>query len=824
MTSDPPSRGTRLQALSWAGPWVAVASLWWWAGMGISWALFLAALGWTVGVVGGATRRGPWARAAAIVTLVGILAGFHAERQVGQVLSAWESYWDRRVDEVGELLSDELDRRQLDGEAAADALIALRSGAAGPVRGEDVSALRRRYRSAALALYDPDGTLVAWDGTHRGKVPEAVQRGQRRQSYRDLPLFGYLYLTSMGEDGSVAVAAYLLRAALPEGLGADMGDLATRFYGETGERIRITEEDPGLAEAVWDLALDEDRLLSVVLETPEPEVRADTIRKRWAVLLSVVAGVSWLLLAVGGPFSLGRAVTAASVLAVAAAFVPVGEWSVLATLFDPSSYDVPGPGTLELGRLALLAAAGFAVVGVVPRARVELPPWVVGAVVAVSYPTLLFAAHAGLSDGLLAQGRAPWVVFQFASSAVLALVVGILLSHRRSHAGSMRVLVGAVLLSCVLAGLVGLRVGVAGGASVLWSLAWGLPAAGAAWGLGALSGWRRSVVGWATAIVLGSTAAIPVAWGQRVDTRLDDAVRRLERLTAVENVELEDRLLDFARVADSLDAAGAEDVSILYEGWRLSGLAGLGYPVWLQIERRDGSPGEGLRIGVAEIEPQPYQELLAQGRRAGGAQLAQLDRDDARYILTAELSEDRMVGAVAPPFPETSGRSAMGTLLKGVRDADMEALSVLRLPEEDRAPPGGLELVRTDEGWRSQVGLRFSNGPQYVAHYTVELPGVTLAIARATLLVAANLAILLAFWLLGRALSGDVGGQRPRFPSSAISFRARVTLALFGFFALANTLFGTVAYRTLAQASHRSAEVIAERVVEDAAKIGRAHV
>ncbi|MDX1647605.1 MAG: ATP-binding protein, partial [Longimicrobiales bacterium] len=275
--------------------------------------------------------------------------------------------------------------------------------------------------------------------------------------------------------------------------------------------------------------------------------------------------------------------------------------------------------------------------------------------------------------------------------------------------------------------------------------------------------------------------------------------------------------LDLARVADSLDAMGAEDVSILYEGWRLSGLADLGYPVWLQIEQRDGSPGEGLRIGVAEIEPQPYQELLAQGRRSGGARLAQLDRDDARYILTAELSGDRMMGAVAPPFPETSGRSAMGTLLKGVRDADLEALSVLRLPDDEAAPVGGVELVRTREGWRAQVGLRFSNGPQYVAHYSLELPGVTLAVARATLLTGANLLVLLTFWLLGRALSGDVGGRRPRFPAFAISFRARVTLALFGFFALANALFGTVAYRTLAQASHRSAEVIAERVVEDAA-------
>jgi hypothetical protein len=62
-----------------------------------------------------------------------------------------------------------------------------------------------------------------------------------------------------------------------------------------------------------------------------------------------------------------------------------------------------------------------------------------------------------------------------------------------------------------------------------------------------------------------------------------------------------------------------------------------------------------------------------------------------------------------------------------------------------------------------------------------------------------------------------MGRRSLSFSGLTISFRGRVTLALFGFFALANALFGTVAYSTLTQASRRSAQVIAERVVEDAA-------
>lgn len=752
-----------------------------------------------------------------MLTVLGILVGFYAERQVSEVLVDWDGYWTRRVDQVGDLLSDELDRRQADGEAAADALISIWTDPERSPDPADVSDLRRRYRSSALGLYDATGNLVAWNGTHRGKVPEGVQRGDRRQSYRDLPLFGYLYLTSRGPDGSVAVAAYLLRAALPEGLGADMGDLASRFYESTGERIRITQEDPGEAEAVWDLALDEDRLLSVVLERPEREERAHTVRMRWAMGVSLLAGISWLLCAVGGPFTLWEATAAAAALVGAAAWIPLGEWSSMGVLFDPGSFDLAGPGTLELGRLALLVVAIFALVGVARRVRLSLSPWVVGLVVAVTYPALLFWLQASLAPSLLARGRPEWVVYDFACSALLSLIAGIALAHTGKVEGSARAMALAVAVAVVLAVVAGVQVALSGSASLLWSVAWALPVGLAAWGVPAWSGWRRSVLGWTVAIVLGSTATMPVAWGQRVEARLEDGVRRLRSLAAVEDVQLEDRLIDFARIADSLDAAGAEDVSILYDGWRLSGLADLGHPVWLQIELRDGSPGEGLRIGVVDVEPQPYQELLAQGRRAGGTRLVQLDQDDARYILTTSLTEDRMVGVVAPPFPETSGRSAMGTLLKGVRDADLEALTVLPLSDEEAAPEGGVELIRTRDGWRAEIGLSFSNGPQYLAHYTVDLPGIPLAVARATLLAVANLVVLLAFWILGRALSGDMGREGLKLSGLVISFRARVTLALFGFFALANALFGTVAYRTLAQASHRSAEVIAERVVEDAA-------
>ena len=113
--------------------------------------------------------------------------------------------------------------------------------------------------------------------------------------------------------------------------------------------------------------------------------------------------------------------------------------------------------------------------------------------------------------------------------------------------------------------------------------------------------------------------------------------------------------------------------------------------------------------------------------------------------------------------------------------------------------------------------MQFSTGPAYRARYSVELPQTLLAVARVSLLTVLNLLLFLSFWFAGRVLLGEAAREKIEISRLVISFRARVTIALFGFFTLANALFGTVAFRTLDEASRRSAQVIAERVVEDAA-------
>ncbi len=812
-----PDRAAVVRTLGWIGPWLTVAALAVWTGGESTQPLLVAVVALIGTVVFGPRHRGlPWGIGSSLL-VVGILVGFGAERQVSLVLSDWEGYWMERVSEFGDLLSDELDRRQLAGEAASDELIARWVEGAPSIDVSVLKEIRSRHGSSALALYDPEGGLVAWDGTHRGKVPESVQSGLRRQAYRDLPLFGYLYLTSRAPDGSVAVAAYLLRAALPEGLGADMDDLAARFYRETGERVRITEDEPGVAEAVWDLELDDDRLLSVVLERPTEGARAASIRATWAWAVALILMVAWLLLAIGGALERAEALAAAGAVVIIAGWAPLDQLAFAANLFDPNFFSLPGPLPLTLGRLALVAAAAFTLIAVIPRPTVSLPPWGAGLVAGVAFPPLLVWVHGGLGAVSLSQGRFDWIVYQIAAAALLSLLAGTVIAFTRSGEGSRGWVAGALALALLLSAVSAVSVFVTATGLEVLALAWIVPVGIAAFAVRAWDGWQRGVIGWTLAIVLGGSASLPVTWGHRVEARLESGARRLEGLAAVEDVERENSLLEFGRLADSLDAAGAADVTILYDGWRRSGLSELGQPVWLQMWRRDGSPGEGLRVGVDGGEPEPYQDLLARGRVAGGVRLVQLNRDDARYILTSALSGDRIVAAVAPPFPEISGRSALGPLLRAASDVGLDRLTVIELAEGETASVGGAEFRRTPEGWQAEIGLAFSNGTSYHAHYAVELPSVTLGIARATLLMMLNLLLFLSFWVGGKALLGDPAREQMRLSGRVISFRARVTLALFGFFALANLFFGTVAYRTLAQVSHRSALVIAERVVEDAA-------
>jgi len=813
--ASPDSRTPSLAASVWLGPWLALAALALWTSWPRGLLLLAAALAVAVWFWR-ARERSAWSLVGAVVLVVSVGMGVFADRRVQAVVDDFDAYWAQRDTVVGRMLSQRLVRRLTSGEASTAAFIEEWLASEGAPRADLMRDFLGLCECSAFAYYDPDGDLVIWEGVHRGLVPEVVQSGARQHFYLDLPLFGYLYVTSVAPDGSVAMAAYLLRSALPESLGAELGDFATSFYRESGERIRISAEDPGPTEGiVYDLQ-GETRLLSVVVDRPEPSARADQLMDREAARVALVLLLAWLALAVAARARPEGRIAAAATVLLLAAWVPLESLASLGPLFDPAAFVLPGPLPLTLGRLTLLTVAAFTLASVLPRARIAWPAWAAGLAVAAAFPLALAWVSSDVSPELLAGARTGWIAYQIGAAALLSLVAGGLTALVAPAPRGAWVSLTAVVLALAL--------GAGGAAWVLttaahplwWAALWGVPAALAASGVGAWEGRQRSLTRWGLAVVLGSTATIPMAWAHRVQARMVLGEERLVELAAPEVPELEDALLRFGALADSLHNAGNDDVSLLYRGWQLSGLADLGNPVWLQIWRRDGSPGEGLRMGATGGEPAPLGEALMESWLRGGIRLIQPDRDDARYILTTRLANEEVASVVAPPFAEGGQGTGLSQLLRGVTAQTPEPLTVIPLLSGERHEPSDMEWVRTPEGWQAEVSVEFANQTAYHAHYLVGLPSVALMAARATLLLALNLAAFLGFWLIGQGLVRSASGPVFRLGGLTLSFRARVTLALFGFFTIANALFGTIAYRTLAQASRRSAQVIAERVGEDA--------
>jgi signal transduction histidine kinase len=738
--------------------------------------LFAATVGFVAAAVWGGRRT--WLLGlGSIVVLGGILTGFAAHRQVGQITGRWEGYWAEREGRVEERLATSLDDRLLAAETAADELAQL-LGRSVPAGEGALPELRERHGVSALALYGPAGELLVWDGVHRGKVPEGVQRGLRRYAYGDLPLFGYLYVTAPAGEVGTAVAAILLRSDLPDPLASDADDFASRFGQEVGEEIRIVQPGAADLEGGWDFQLGTRALFTVVLDPPSPESRVNDILGSWRVMVGAVMLLAWLLLALGGPPRLAAGAVAAFTLLFLAAVLPFQELRGLGPLFDRLRFQVVGI-PLSLGRFAALSLAGVTVISVAPRPRFRLSGWGAGIAAAVTFPLILLWLGTGPGREILAEGQAPWVTYQGTVAILLTLVVGSILALVHHSEGGRVFGLGGVIMAAFLGAGSAAWIWTTSTLPPWWAALWGVPVAMAAYSMGGWTGWQRAPAAWVLAGLLAGTAAVPAAWAHRVDARMREGETTIRRMAAPEDPDLERALLRLGRGARALARSGEAGVDLLYGAWRASGLDDLGAPAWLTIWSPAGIPEEELRVGMSE---RPSVAAAVQQDSASGppVRIVRFERDDARYVLRATLPGGEIL-----------------TLAGGTAEA-ARPLTLIPAESGSTAHSEELDWVRTEQGWQIERPLTFPNGAFYHAHYDVLLPGALLALARATLLVILNVALFLAFWVVGRGLLRDVG------------------LALFGFFVLANAIFGTVAYRTIAGTSRRAAQVLAERVADDA--------
>lgn len=807
-------RSLALALLTFAS--LAVAA---WAGGWPSWTLAVGAAAvvgglWVLPGTGGRRSVG------ALVLVVGVMAGFAAEWDLNRFSSRWPERLERWEARVQESLVQELDQTLRSGEAAAEQLARTWDGPA-EIGAPSLPQGLLRPGVDAVAVFGPEGTLLAWDGIHQGPFPRGPRAGQERYLYREGALFGYLYITHpLAEGRGTVVSASLLRADLPPGLDEGLTDFTSMFHRRHGARIRISRADRVEGQSVWDLRWEDQVLLSVTMDPLSEAAALEARSTGWKRGVAVGLLVAWLLLLAGGRrVPGGMAILGVGLLGLLS-LLPLGRLLGVPGLFSPTGFLLPLTGGGTLGDLLVLGGALALLLGAVSPDRLpRIPPWLAALGAAGIAAGLLGLLSRGASRELLGLGEQGWVAFQGTAGILTGLLftAAIVLGRGRSErfrAGWLALGAGGALLLATGA-VLWVRVGptIPEAAALLWAL----PLLPVILAVPADSRWSTGATRLTLGVSLAATLTLPWAWSERVDARMEGAEQRVERLGTRPDPFLEFLLLRSGEEAIELAETGRNAVEILYGAWIGGGLAEEDVPAWLTVWSPDGLPQEELRIGVTSSRPPMPMDLMTEAIVERRVTLRRYDLADMHYVAVAPLARGAVVSIIVPPRRTLAGPAPLGPLFSPARAEPDPLVLIPLLPGEMPGETEGLNWIRTPDGWQGELSLVYPN-EVYHAHYILELPGFVLVVARGTLLLFLSLLPVMALWGVGLRMAGIEGEEGPgQLRAWLASFRGRVTVTLFGFFLIPSLAFGTLAYRTLSGAAMRTAETLAERAVEEGA-------
>ncbi len=799
----------------------------------------------------GAAARGRASRRHAVSVAAlgaGVLAGVAVDVGDHRYDEGWSSHWEQRREAVAEMVQGDFARLVAAGQRAAERLAAAAAAAPGPAAVRDsAEAVWVASGATAVAVFGEDGRLRAWRGSHRGRLPASdpdmsaaaagalsVGSSERASAtFGGSPLFSYLYLASSVPGGGTALAASLVRSHLPPSLLPGGADFFSRAEARAGEDIRVIDgggpPEPGEFVVEWPGG----SLRATVVEPNAAARRAETRRPALAAALAL-AGLVWLLQSVGAPRR--QLALTVGLLVAGAALVPLDMTLVgVRELADLASYSLPGPAPATLGRLLLLAvAASPLVVLACPSLDWRAARWLSVATVAAGFPLALWWLASGASTELLGRAGGPWIAYQLCLTLALALIAGGALALRERSKGSAAasgraasrpadgLSLGMIAAGGGLAALLAFAVAMEAreGAATPWAATalWAVPAALAARGLRAGRD-RLSFVGWLCAAWLAGTAALPFAWNQRTAARKAVAEQEIGLLGIMR--ELAEDMLpgEFAERALELDRAGVGDMELLYRAWMSGGSATAGAPVFLTLWSAAGVPLRDLRLGPDRTRPAVLDRMLPALRAGGTREYQNFNQPGVHRLAVVSLSGGRLATAAVPPRRTVRPSSGAAPLLSSaLTGGGQDFLMLARAPE---SATSGLanrpSWSRNDEGWLAEGQALFPDGV-YSVSYTLSIPNVWVMLARAGLLLALSVVVLAALWLLAAGLLGIRFSMPVDWRGLFKSFRARVTWTLFAFFVLSSAIFGMLDYRTLADASVRTATALAERAVSEAAR------
>jgi signal transduction histidine kinase len=512
----------------------------------------------------------------------------------------------------------------------------------------------------------------------------------------------------------------------------------------------------------------------------------------------VLLGVAGVLLVVllgagGGPWR--RAVACGLALAVLP-LAPLSTLSNVAPVFSAALYfsAAGGPWTASAGALGLAGALGTLFALVLIRQR-RWRPGVMGGLVLSLVGVILTPLLVGyLAEGVSLPERgtdaAPWVSWSLAlflaacPPALITSWAGATVLGRRRWGGRWLVWT-ASLLAILGAGLTPMMWSVNGGMPPWWSALWFVALA-----LLACSRWRPSLVVH-TALVTGC-GVISVVWVALTSQRIEIAERDVAGLTVpeVDAQQLLERL--YLRAQRTSPASTRADLLKLYVG---SELAAAGNPAELALWDNAGAttaPAAELVVAQLQRRAEGERSVVQEAATSGVPILRDVtSRQGTQLVMAAPLGGGRVLSAVVAPRNQLVGDDPFAALL-GL-DVPTSGEPPYRLGISSagtRDEVAGSRWDRREDEWHRDWRI-VSGTEDLFAHVEVELRPPDVLLARGTLLVLADVAVLGALWFLIGA--GDRAMRRwgrQRLRRWWRSYRARLTLAIFGAFVIPSVAFG----------------------------------
>ena len=750
------------------------------------------------GVASAGVRAGLMALASAMF-LVFALA---QHRHLRQIDTNWEHYeWSSRA-RSAQLLERSLGASHAELTAAAHAALEAPVDAAQAfaalrplVRGDGERAVLLADDSASVTLED-ENAQFAWAGTVR-VVPRLPAGSHLVQT----PF--YTILAVVAEAGSrTATATVMVDAAPPADRLA--ATLVGQVRGRSGAQhfdIAVVDSGTPPDPTAATLSLGEGRELRAVpapLSAAEVRVLAAQSARIGAIALLGLLSVAFVLLVWPTHGLAGRGWVLATAFATLG-LVPFNEASNFTRWFDPTVYfaGVGGPWT---GSVGVLASTGVVLLlGVLfglqhMRGKWSRPTALTLVVAIVIVAPILMRRFA---DGITAPGSGVTTPLWISYQMTLFLVGTALLV---SLAGAGRALAGRYAALPPWAGP-SIALAAAFLAPVLWSgpgswPSWYMVVWVAAIVVLALTRQARWLVV-SSALVAGLGSAVLV-WGSLARERADRAVQEVAALDETD-AAAEQLLERFAM--DLASAPAPSNGPELLRAYVASDLASADYPVTLAAWRANGTLADSLMLWSMGDSPRLARDAADTARVTGQAVLSlRTGAPGIRMVLAVPHEQGGVTTVVTAPASRLFPADPYITLLALRPPDEAEPGYALALNRPRVGESHDLsEPVWTRSGdelhadWIAQL-----DGQSWRVHAEVELRGLGALVPRATLLLLANLAMVMLIWSVSVLGDGTISRwferRRKRW---ARSYRVRLSLVLFAFFVVPAGAFALWSSRRL---------------------------